>query len=462
MFQVNSGTAGDDAYTGGAGSIYGRFINTLDGNDTVQVQSSVDSVDLGSGNDVLGVAGPTLVFGAAINTVGGIGTDTIRLDTAATYNLLNILNLSGFEKIDMAPAATVEPLGLTLDMVQGMTAGNTVANLLRIDGGTNDVLNLNAAGITAATVAVGNAFFNDVTIAGQTYDVARYTHNGQQVTLLIDVEMKNAVTGDLPLAPNFTDASNVAVTTATRNLAENSQGEMAFDAGEYLNQTYGQSYSLSGADAGKFLIDNTGKLYANAAMNFEAPSVAGANGVYDLTVTATNAYGSDTLGVSLTLKDVLQESTAGQGVINLGAGNGQLINGVQVDGQWYYFWDKNGNGVAEGGDIGTHDAVDTLLGVETTDTTRTGTVNGVQLALPKAGGVAGTLADKGSYTDLAEIWDNANNGIATGSPTGWVNANYNSATSVDATHHYFVGTVAGVVGSVLDNSATQYTVFQVL
>ena len=348
MFQVNSGTAGDDAYTGGAGSIYGRFINTLDGNDTVQVQSSVDSVDLGSGNDVMGVAGPTLVFGAAINTVGGIGTDTIRLDTAATYNLLNIPNLSGFEKIDMATAATVEPLGLTLDMVQGMTAGNTVANLLRIDGGTNDVLNLNAAGITAATVAVGNAFFNDVTIAGQTYDVARYTHNGQQVTLLIDVEMKNAVTGDLPLAPNFTDASNVAVTTATRNLAENSQGEMAFDAGEYLNQTYGQSYSLSGADAGKFLIDNTGKLYANAAMNFEAPSDAGANGVYDLTVTATNAYGSDTLGVSLTLKDVLQESTAGQGVINLGAGNGQLINGVQVDGQWYYFWDKNGNGKIKG------------------------------------------------------------------------------------------------------------------
>lgn len=79
----------------------------------------------------------------------------------------------------MATAATVQTLGLTLDMVQGMTAGNTVANLLRIDGGTNDVLNLNAAGITAATVAVGNAFFNDVTIAGQTYDVARYTHNGQ-------------------------------------------------------------------------------------------------------------------------------------------------------------------------------------------------------------------------------------------------------------------------------------------
>ena len=183
MFQVNSGTAGDDAYTGGAGSIYGRFINTLDGNDTVQVQSSVDSVDLGSGNDVMGVAGPTLVFGAAINTVGGIGTDTIRLDTAATYNLLNILNLSGFEKIDMATAATVEPLGLTLDMVQGMTAGNTVANLLRIDGGTNDVLNLNAAGITAATVAVGNAFFNDVTIAGKKLTPQDVANLSQPITI---------------------------------------------------------------------------------------------------------------------------------------------------------------------------------------------------------------------------------------------------------------------------------------
>lgn len=149
-------------------------------------------------------------------------------------------------------------------------------------------------------------------------------------------------------------------------------------------------------------------------------------------------------------------SQAGDAVIDLG-GYGKLIAPVQVNGKWYYFWDRSGDGTSAnagafngGVDYTDHDTLDAIFtedingvtggGGNTTDTYRYATLGGVRVALPTDGyGPANIimsynlfssyLADNQNYTDLAEIWDTHNSGFETaGVPSGWVNYIYWSAT----------------------------------
>lgn len=64
------------------------------------------------------------------------------------------------------------------------------------------------------------------------------------------------------------------------------------------------TYSLSGADAARFTIGSTsGILTPVAALDYDTPTDANTDGVYEVTVTATNATGSDTQDLSITILD---------------------------------------------------------------------------------------------------------------------------------------------------------------
>src|SRR5207253_3737449 len=87
-----------------------------------------------------------------------------------------------------------------------------------------------------------------------------------------------------------TITSNGAGATASVSVAENSTAVttvVATDDGENTNTL---TYSIvGGADAAKFTINaSTGALSFIAAPNFEAPTDAGANNVYDVTVQASD------------------------------------------------------------------------------------------------------------------------------------------------------------------------------
>src|ERR1700741_373639 len=90
---------------------------------------------------------------------------------------------------------------------------------------------------------------------------------------------------------SFAENSTGAVYTATRS---------DVDAGDTV------TWTLSGADAGLFTINAaTGVVSLSAAQSFESPADADANGVYDITVTATDAGGlADSRNVQLTLTNV--------------------------------------------------------------------------------------------------------------------------------------------------------------
>ncbi len=71
------------------------------------------------------------------------------------------------------------------------------------------------------------------------------------------------------------------------------------------------TYSLSGADAAPFTLNSaSGALSVNSVPNFESPSDAGRDGVYEVTVTVTDDVGqSDTQDISITVDDINDDPT---------------------------------------------------------------------------------------------------------------------------------------------------------
>jgi hypothetical protein len=176
-------------------------------------------------------------------------------------------------------------------------------------------------------------------------------------------------------------------------------------------------------------------------------------------------------------------------VIDLGT-YGLLIAPVQVNGNWYYFWDLSGDGTSAntgslngGVDYVNHYFLDGLFAYDingvanttvqnfdsnygTTNDYRYATINGVNLALPTIGtGNASEsgiyyLNDNQFYTDLAEIWDTYNSGYQTsGMPVGWKNEGCWSATP-STSGHAGLSVYSGKVGNTY-NSSSSYVALQV-
>jgi hypothetical protein len=215
-------------------------------------------------------------------------------------------------------------------------------------------------------------------------------------------------------APVFTSGTSV-------NFAENGTGTV-YDANATDADGNTITFSLSGTDAARFNINSSnGIVTFKAAPNYEAPTDSGANNVYNITVNASDGVHVTGRAVTINVTNVAER---GDAVIALGGGLGNLIRPVIVDGnKYYYYWDRNGDGVAnDGGAITFAQANRTSLG-------------GFSVALPTAGGnqqkwYNGTAIDNSpvgennpTYDGLLAIWD-AHNGTGTGTgmsgtPAGW-------------------------------------------
>jgi hypothetical protein len=252
------------------------------------------------------------------------------------------------------------------------------------------------------------------------------------------------------------------------------------------------------------------ELVPTKATDLKATPGFGLSGGAD-TLDITAGLSVDAAG-NVSTSDGISDSTttapqAGDAVIDLGA-YGKLIAPVQVDGgNWYYYWDRSGDGTSantgslNGGlDTVSHDVLDALFtqdsgGVtggngNTTDTFRYATLNDIRLALPKAGGTAaapygsnginneqlgsavgnataalGSNAANATYDDLLAIWD-AYNGVAltagdSGTPTGWQEGMYWSATPT-ASGHATVHLRDDMVSNIADYVSRGYVALQVI
>ncbi|MFN9095273.1 MAG: FG-GAP-like repeat-containing protein, partial [Alphaproteobacteria bacterium] len=109
---------------------------------------------------------------------------------------------------------------------------------------------------------------------------------------------------------------------ATASFAENGTGT-AYQAVGSDPEGATTIWTLGGADAGRFNISSTGAVTFKAAPNFEAPTDAGGNNVYDIIVTASDGTLSSSQNVAITVTDVsgaTLNGTAGPDALTVGVG----------------------------------------------------------------------------------------------------------------------------------------------
>lgn len=212
-----------------------------------------------------------------------------------------------------------------------------------------------------------------------------------------------------------------------------------------------------------------------------------ADGSGNYTFTPTTPLSIDTHTITATAADAAGNSitstpttfTVTPPPVIIIPGEGQLINPVFVDGNWYYYWDRDGdgegiiNGNPDQDDWFDHDELDAIFMYDvngnmrpndlpdTTDTYRYAELGGYETALPTFGGdksiykQTSTRIDNvpqgeinPAYDDLVAIWDafegtNQYN-AADGTPPEWANGIYWSATQYDNTKHYSMDMTNGL------------------
>ena len=109
---------------------------------------------------------------------------------------------------------------------------------------------------------------------------------------------------EAPIAPVIT--SNAGGASASVSIAENTSAVTTVTATDADSTASELSYSIvGGADAAKFTINSTtGALSFLAAPNYESPTDAGGNNVYDVTVQVSDGFLTDTQAIAVTVTPV--------------------------------------------------------------------------------------------------------------------------------------------------------------
>ncbi len=294
-----TGGSGNDIITGNdlANVLLGNG-----GNDTINGAGGNDTINGGAGVDIL---------------IGGAGDDTIYFDVLDNLTLLN--GGIGFD--------TLIQLGvyITFDY-----AGHSFERLLNI--------------ISDTASAAWNQQIDYYDFSGMYYQCEITYDNGTHSFTEYDIynteswsewTVTYAANGDIissvfvpddgepptNVAPSIT--SNGASSAAAINIAENNAAVTIVTATD-ANAGTVLAYSIvGGADASKFTINaTTGVLAFVSAPNFEAPTDAGANNVYDVQVQVSDGGLNDTQTIAVTVTNQNEAPT----ITSNGVGATVVIN----------------------------------------------------------------------------------------------------------------------------------------
>ena len=215
--------------------------------------------------------------------------------------------LNGFNVAEAAPTAWSSPTE-SISIVENTTsvaytetasAGEGTLEY-SLGGGADDAL------FTIDTVT-GTLSFT----AAPDYETPNSAAESNIYTVEIDVtDGVQATPSTLTLTITVTDAVPAFTSSGTATFAENGAGTAYTSVA-----TVGSTYSISGGvDQALFSINGaTGAVTFLAVPNFEAPTDAGANNVYNIVITATIESQTATENVAITVTDVNENSSGGGG-----------------------------------------------------------------------------------------------------------------------------------------------------
>ena len=381
---------------------------------------------------------------------GDVLTATVTLNEAATVTTTSgtpyiNLNIGGTTvQASYASGSGTTALSFTYTILSGQTDANGIsidANSLSLNSGTITDAVGNSATLTHSAVSDNASFMVDTTAPTASVTTATLANTDSAT-------VQSSETGTAYLVNTNVSVTNEASITGASDTSWNTVAISTANNGTNL--------ALTG------LVDGTYKLYTvDAAGNLSSAS-------------------NNSVRVN-------SNSQAGNALIDLGS-YGKLIAPVQVEGNWYYYWDRSGDGTSAnsgsingGVDTVTHDVLDSLFnqdssgntgsGGNTNNTYRYASLNGVLVALPTYGGALDgsgfaaptqgipnyqnntsyavgstssaardTVANSNAtYDDMLAIWDGHNtSGSATsqasGVPPSWKGNYYWSATLSSAGH----------------------------
>ncbi|WP_281826889.1 ExeM/NucH family extracellular endonuclease [Jannaschia rubra] len=423
------GTFGDDILTGGRGRdvLLGLF-----GNDTLSGGAGRDTLFGGWGDDVLsGGAGRDRLFGGAgfdTALLGGGVTDYAVSGGRGKFRVENLRDASDVDRL-----WGIERLVFGDGYVADLTGGN---NAVRA---ADDAADVSAAGQTALSGLLDNDFDFDgdalrivsidttdligtarlvdgqiVYDAGGAFDPLAEGQTAQ-TTLRYTVSDGNGSTSEAQVTLTVAGVNDAPVLTVAQS-AEVAEGETAVAMAQVSDPDAGDTFAfaLSGADAGLFTIGEDGTLRFIDAPDFEAPTDADGDNIYDVTVTATDAGGlSDSQDVSVAVTDVAEGPAVVINEIhydNAGADTGEFIEvagapGTELTG-WSLVLYNGSNGtvydtIALSGTIGDAGVADfDAVGLQN------GAPDGIALVTPD-----GTVAEFLSYEGVLTATDGPATGL---------------------------------------------------
>ena len=201
-------------------------------------------------------------------------------------------------------AGTVYTAAATPDSGKSLTYSltGTDATLFNINATTGAVTFKSSPNYEAPADAGGN----------NVYDVTVRASDGTNIT-----------TKDVAISVTNVNEAPTVTSAATANFAENGTGTVYTVAATDPDAGTTLTYSLTGADASLFDINaTTGAVTFKSAPNYEAPTDAGANNVYNVTVGASDGTVTTTKAVAITVTNVNDAPTITSGAAVSLAENG--------------------------------------------------------------------------------------------------------------------------------------------
>ncbi|NOT22470.1 MAG: DUF4347 domain-containing protein [Nitrospiraceae bacterium] len=251
-----------------------------------------------------------------------VNSGQLRIDTDTVGNAISRgVNLSG------ATSAT-----LTFDYSNTLTESDRVEARVSNDGGAT--YRTLSGGVFSSRLLTGSG--------SASFDISGYasantriqfivTGTGGSDRLYVDNVQVSYDTGSTNTAPVIT--SNSGGATASITVAENTTTVTTVTTSD-ANAGQTMTYSISGgADAAKFTINSsTGELSFATAPNYESPTDAGGNNIYDVTVQVSDGNGgTDTQAIAVTVGNINESPTdivqsTGTGIdLNTDGGNNSYL-----------------------------------------------------------------------------------------------------------------------------------------
>ena len=266
------------------------------------VNTSVIDTNLGAEIIIGGRGNDTIKGNLGNDILDGDAWLNVRIAVSGVTNLTSVESMSSIRSRLLSGEINPSQLSIVREILQSSTAATDIDTVV-FNGNRADytaTLNLNGS-ITIAHTNVVGITPNDGVDTVRNFENYRFADGTINQAQLLNIAPVITSDGGAATAAVNVAENSVAVTTVTATDA---------NLGSVLTYSLSALVAANNADAALFTIDPiTGALSFAAAPNFEVPTDAGVNGVYNVVVQVSDGLSIDTQAIAITVTNVNEAPT---------------------------------------------------------------------------------------------------------------------------------------------------------